>query len=118
MVGTPLEVEHLHPYTLGTASEDKCHGKRQMYTRAKDPDCTGKEPKIEREPIDIGIIMPKQSRGFTLNYFTTDTEEMEIKKINIDFAIKYKFLKYEKKSKFNYYKICLFGYEITCVEAD
>ena len=41
LVGTPLEGEHLHPYTLGTVSEDKCHGKKQIYTRAKDPDCTG-----------------------------------------------------------------------------
>ena len=39
--GPPLEGEHLHPYTLGTVSEDKCHGKEQIYTRAKDPYCTG-----------------------------------------------------------------------------
>ena len=38
MVGTPLEGEHLHPYTLGAVSEDKCHGKEQIYTRAKDSD--------------------------------------------------------------------------------
>ena len=41
LVGTPLEGEHLHPYTLGTVSEDKCHGKKQIHTRAKDPDCAG-----------------------------------------------------------------------------
>ena len=36
---TPLEGEHLHPYTLGTVSEDKCHGKEQIYIRTKNPDC-------------------------------------------------------------------------------
>ena len=41
VVGTSLEGEHSHPYTLGTVSEDKCHGKEQIYTRTKDSDCTG-----------------------------------------------------------------------------
>ena len=41
LVGTPLEGEHLHPYTLDPTLEDKYHGKEQIYTRAKDPDCTG-----------------------------------------------------------------------------
>ena len=40
LVGTPLEGEHLHPYTLGTVSGDKCHGKKQIYTRTKNPDRT------------------------------------------------------------------------------
>ena len=41
LVRTPLEGEHLHPYTLDPTLEDKYHGKEQIYTRAKDPDCTG-----------------------------------------------------------------------------
>ena len=41
MVGTPLEGEHLHLYTLDLTLADKYHGKEQIYTRAKDPDCTG-----------------------------------------------------------------------------
>ena len=41
VVGTSLEGEHSHPYTLDLTLEDKCHGKEQIYTRAKDPDCTG-----------------------------------------------------------------------------
>ena len=36
---TPLEGEHLHPYTLGKASEDKCYDKKQIYAVTKDPDC-------------------------------------------------------------------------------
>ena len=40
-MGTPLEGEHLHPYTLDPTPEDKYHGKEQIYTRAKDSDCTG-----------------------------------------------------------------------------
>ena len=41
MVGTPLEGEHLHLYTLDPVLEDKCHGKKQIYARTKDLDCTG-----------------------------------------------------------------------------
>ena len=41
MVGIPLEGEHLHLYTLDLTLADKYHGKEQIYTRAKDPDCTG-----------------------------------------------------------------------------
>ena len=41
LVGIPLEGEHLHPYTLGIVLEDECHGKKQIYIRTKDPDCTG-----------------------------------------------------------------------------
>ena len=41
LVGITLEREYLHPYTLGTVSEDKCHGKEQIHTRAKDPDRAG-----------------------------------------------------------------------------
>ena len=40
-MGTPLEGEHLHPYTLDPTLEDKYHGKEQIYTRAKDPDRAG-----------------------------------------------------------------------------
>ena len=28
LVRSPLEREHLHSYTLGTVSEDKCHNKK------------------------------------------------------------------------------------------
>ena len=35
---TPLEGEHLHPYTLSPVQEDKCHDKKQVYARTKDPD--------------------------------------------------------------------------------
>ena len=41
LVGASLERERLHPYTLGSVSEDKYHDKKQIYTRIKDPDCTG-----------------------------------------------------------------------------
>ena len=40
-VWTPSEVEHLHPYILDPVLEDKCHGKKQIHTRAKDPDRAG-----------------------------------------------------------------------------
>ena len=63
IVGIPLEGERLHPYTLGTVSEDKCHGKEQIYTRAKDPDCTGINqnqhkhsrtvPQVQCSPTDV-----------------------------------------------------------------
>ena len=66
LVGTPLEGEHLHPYTLGTVSEDKCHGKEQIYTRAKDPDRTGINqdqhihgravPQVQRPPPDVSYV--------------------------------------------------------------
>ena len=39
-MGIPLEGEHLHPYTLGSAVGQN-QGKEQIYTRVKDPDCTG-----------------------------------------------------------------------------
>ena len=61
--GAPLEGEHLHPYTLGAVSEDKCHGKEQIYTRAKDLDCAGIDqnrhkhgrtvPQAQRPPADV-----------------------------------------------------------------
>ena len=63
LVGTPLEGEHLHPYTLDPTLEDKYHGKEQIYTRAKDPDCTGIDqnqhkhgrtvPQAQCSPTDI-----------------------------------------------------------------
>ena len=55
--------EHLHPYTLDPAQEDKYHGKKQIYTRAKDPDHTGVNqsrhkhgrtvPQAQRPPADV-----------------------------------------------------------------
>ena len=61
--GDPLEREHLHPYTLGTVSEDKCHDKKQIHTRAKDPDRAGINqnqhkhgrtvPQAQRPPTDV-----------------------------------------------------------------
>ena len=54
----PLEGEHLHPYTLGTVSEDKCHGKEQIYARTKNPDCTG----INQNQHKHGRIVPKTQR--------------------------------------------------------
>ena len=63
LVGTPLEGEHLHPHTLDPALEDKYHGKEQIHTRAKDPDCTGINqnrhkhgrtvPQAQRSPTDV-----------------------------------------------------------------
>ena len=58
--------EHLHPYTLCPALEDKCHGKRQIYTGTKDPDCTGINqnrhehgrtvPQAQRPPADVSYL--------------------------------------------------------------
>ena len=58
VVGTPLEGEHLHPYTLGTVSEDKCHGKKQIHTRAKDPDRAG----INQNQHKHGRTVPQAQR--------------------------------------------------------
>ena len=62
-MGILLEGEHLHPHALGTVSEDKYHGKEQIYTRAKDPDCTGIDqnrhkhgrtvPQAQHPPADV-----------------------------------------------------------------
>ena len=41
MAGTTLEGEHLHPYTSSTVSEDRYHGKKQIYAGIKDLDCAG-----------------------------------------------------------------------------
>ena len=72
MVGTPLEGEHLHPYTLDPTLEDKYHGKEQIYTRAKDPDCTGIDQnqhkhgrtvlQAQRSPaVDLGTLAYQRS---------------------------------------------------------
>ena len=63
LVGAPLEGEHLHPYTLDPTLEDKCHGKEQIYTITKNPDCTGINqnrhkhgrtvPQAQRQPADV-----------------------------------------------------------------
>ena len=63
VVETPLEGEHLHPYTLDPTLEDKYHGKEQIYTRAKDPDRAGINqnrhkhgrtvPQTQRPPTDV-----------------------------------------------------------------
>ena len=72
MVGTPLEGEHLHPYTLGTVSEDKCHGKKQIHTRAKDPDCTGtsQNPHLRLTISEKAGLVPN-----CLQYLTTRTRK-------------------------------------------
>ena len=63
MAGTTLEGEHLHPYTSGTVSKDKCHGKKQIYAGTKDPDCAG----INQKPVQaadfkaIGLKWPRLS---------------------------------------------------------
>ena len=41
MVRTPPEGERFHSYTLGQARGENTHGKKQVYTRAEDPDRAG-----------------------------------------------------------------------------
>ena len=81
-------------------------------------DHDGKKPDKEERPTNIGVIMPKQNHGFTLDYLERDVAR-DIKEIDIEFIIKYKFLNHEKKSKFYYLGVAMAKIDkVTCVEAD
>ena len=87
-------------------------------TIATKSDLDSKKSDIEKELINIGIVMPKQSYSFILDYLERDVF-IDAKKMDIEFTIKYKFLDHEKKSEFRYDRVALAGIdEIICVEAD
>ena len=76
-----------------------------------------KKPNMEK-PVNIGVIMPKQSRAFTLNHVTAYDVEKNDETI-IEFTIKYRFLKHAKKSKFQYYRLNPIDHQgIECIEAN
>ena len=65
-VGTPLEGEHPHSYSIKPTGEEYVHDKDKVYTRSKDPDSVGINqdqygycktvPEAQCSPPDIPVL--------------------------------------------------------------